>query len=294
MLTGVHRDRAVAIDAIPAELRERPQWVVWRREPRDGKPTKVPYSAQTLRRASVDDPGSWSPFEIALRRYRGGGFDGVGFVLCADDPYVGIDLDHAIDDEGVPAPWASEIIAALDSYTELSPSVRGFRIFVRARLPAVGNRRGPVEMYDRRRYMTVTGWHVPGTPTTIERREDELRTVHERFVGVPRRPEPAPTGPKVELDDRELLMRALRAANGAKFALLWGGDTSAYGGDDSRADMAMASMLAFWTRRDPGRIDRLFRASALMREKWDRPYADGTTYGHRTIARALGCQQRPA
>ena len=37
-------------------------------------------------------------------------------------------------------------------------------------------------------------------------------------------------------------------------------------------------MLAFWTGRDPDRIDRIFRSSGLYREKWDRDdYRDRTT-----------------
>lgn len=74
----------------------------------------------------------------------------------------------------------------------------------------------------------------------------------------------------VDLDDRELLEKAFAAKNGTKFSRLWAGDTSDYEGDDSAADQALCNMLAFWTGRDPGRMDRLFRASGLYREKWDR------------------------
>ena len=67
--------------AIPAELRERPQWVVWQLEHRDGKPTKVPYrvvGGAPRERASTTDPSSWAKFESALRAAPG--FDGIGFV----------------------------------------------------------------------------------------------------------------------------------------------------------------------------------------------------------------------
>src|SRR5918993_2928875 len=40
------------IEDILAPLAERPQWVNWRLEPRDDKPTKVPYTPGTNRRAS--------------------------------------------------------------------------------------------------------------------------------------------------------------------------------------------------------------------------------------------------
>ncbi|PLS86750.1 MAG: hypothetical protein CYG60_05595 [Actinobacteria bacterium] len=62
---------------------------------------------------------------------------------------------------------------------------------------------------------------------------------------------------------------------------MWGGDTSGYDGDDSRADLALCSMLAFWTG-DEHQLDRLFRRSGLYREKWER--AD---YRERTIRKAI-------
>jgi hypothetical protein len=89
-----------------------------------------------------------------------------------------------------------------------------------------------------------------------------------------------------ELSDEEIIAKCRKAKNAAKFADLFdAGDTSAYGGDDSRADQALASLMAFYTQ-DEGQLDRLFRRSALMRPKWDQKR--GTrTYGQRTIDKAL-------
>ncbi len=57
---------------IPEELKSRPQWVVWKLETRDGKPTKVPYKSETGRRASVTELMTWSAFEDALEAYEFG------------------------------------------------------------------------------------------------------------------------------------------------------------------------------------------------------------------------------
>jgi primase-polymerase (primpol)-like protein len=54
--------------AVPASLTDRPQWVAWRWEDRDGGRTKVPYSEWTGKRASTTDPSSWSTFERAAVR----------------------------------------------------------------------------------------------------------------------------------------------------------------------------------------------------------------------------------
>ncbi len=94
------------------------------------------------------------------------------------------------------------------------------------------------------------------------------------------------------LDDAELLRRARASANGEKFANLWDGDTSDYANGDnegrSEADLALCSLIAFWTGPDEDRIDGLFRQSGLMRPKWDeRHYGDGRTYGQGTIEHAL-------
>ncbi len=106
------------------------------------------------------------------------------------------------------------------------------------------------------------------------------------------------------LDDAELVRRATAAANGAKFARLWEGDTNGYAtsGNEGRseADLALCSLLAFWCGPDEDRIDALFRRSGLMRPKWDeRHYGNGRTYGQGTISKVLSSRseffsERPA
>jgi primase-polymerase (primpol)-like protein len=84
-----------------------------------------------------------------------------------------------------------------------------------------------------------------------------------------------------------LIERAHAARNGAKFAALWRGDVSAYGGDNSAADLALCNLLVFWAGGDAARVARLFRRSGLYRRKWDERRGE-MTYGDRTIATALG------
>jgi hypothetical protein len=49
---------------------------------------------------------------------------------------------------------------------------------------------------------------------------------------------------------------------------------------------ASTARLAFWTGRDPGRMDALFRSSGLMRPKWDERRGQDT-YGRRTLRFAV-------
>jgi hypothetical protein len=86
--------------------------------------------------------------------------------------------------------------------------------------------------------------------------------------------------PVRSMEDEDVLARARAAANSMKFEHLWRGDDSGYD-SASEADLALCSILAFWTQ-DVDQIDRLFRQSGLMRDKWDR-----VDYRDATIAKAL-------
>jgi putative DNA primase/helicase len=258
----------------PGELRTADQFVCWREEDRDGDITKVPYSVHGGR-ASSTNPKTWAPFEAAIAYAEEHSMSGVGFVFTEDDPYAGIDIDKCRNAEtGEIEPWAWKIVAALDSYTEVSPSGTGLHVFVKATLPGPNNRKGPVEMYESGRYFTLTGEHLGGSPTEIHERQDVLERLY-RHVFKVEKASSTTNGHKLrsaslDVGDEDLLALAKQAKNGEKFSRLWRGDTSDYGGDDSRADLALSSLLAFWTDGDTARMDHLFRQSGLYRDKWNR------------------------
>jgi len=262
-----------------------PQWVCWHAELREGKTTKIPYSPESGSRARSDDPATWGTLSEAKKAARDGDLDGIGFVFTESDPFCGVDLDACVDPEtGEIASWAGEIVGALDSYTEFSPSGTGLHVLLRAKLPPGGNRRARIEMYDRGRFFTVTGRRLRGTSHVLEERQEQLSALHDRLFSPRERDVPERQG-KVAwdrgLDDDEVLRKAASAANGARFAALWAGDRSGYA-SDSEADLALCSMLAFWVGPDETRISSLFSRSGLMREKWDRE-----DYRRRTISRAI-------
>jgi hypothetical protein len=80
-----------------------------------------------------------------------------------------------------------------------------------------------------------------------------------------------PTAPN-NVDDAQLLDKARGAKNGVRFAALYDlGNWQAEGfPSQSEADAALAGDLMFWTGNGQDRTDRLFRNSALMRDKWNR------------------------
>ena len=279
---------------IPEDLKALPQWVNWRSEQRrdNGKPTKVPYQPGGAH-ASTKTPATWSDFPTVSAAANQ--FDGVGFVLKQEDDIVGIDLDDcrcpAFDD--VVLPWAKKIIEEVDSYTEVSPSGKGFRIFVKGGpLPPQGRKKGPVEIYDSGRYMTVTGQHVPGTPMTVEHRRDALLDFHHRYFGNGSQG-PAPVEVLPPVSDQEIdarLEKAFSSGKGEKIRQLYNDDWSSHP-SPSELDLALCAYLAPWMDNDPTILDRAFRKSGLMRPKWDETHSsDGRTYGQITIAKAIGPQ----
>ena len=207
------------------------------------------------------------------------------------------DLVDEVDDA------ALDIIGRLDSYTEVSPSGTGYHVLVTGKLPDGRNRRGSVELYDTARFFTVTGDHVKRTPTRVARRQDALTAIHREYVqdtdtesaSDPEQhggaDEESPTtgaaDVDVDPDDEDLIEKARNASNGEKFERLWNGNTVGYD-SQSEADMALCCLLAFWTGGDQTQMEHLFRQSGLLREKWDEVhYADGSTYGEKTIERAI-------
>lgn len=284
--------------AIPDELKALPQWVVWAYRERSGRPTKPPYTPQTGRLAEVDIQASWGTYVQACNALATGKFTGLGFVLTASDPFCGIDLDHCIH-SGLVERWAQAIVDHFSSYTETSPSGAGLHILIRATLPGNHHRSDAIELYDRERYFTMTGQRLPGSFERIEARQEELEGLYQHLFGREEQrasePPASPQKAALELADEELIRRAMRAANGARFERLWRGDASGYRHADgtvdwSRADLALCAHLAFWTGGDALRMDRLFRQSGLYRQKWGEQRG-ALTYGQRTIARALAGHQ---
>jgi len=182
---------------IPADVKARPQWVLWQgadRKDTAGNVTgleKIPYQCDDPdRKASSTDQRTWSTYQDAVaalptalegweladpNAYRGGG---IGYVFTADDPFTGIDLDHSVDPvSGAIEPWAQAIIDDLQSYTQRSCSGTGLHVIVRATLPPGRRQDGDLQMWDTDRFFAMTGWHLPGTPATIEDRQGPLEAL---------------------------------------------------------------------------------------------------------------------
>jgi hypothetical protein len=181
-------DQAVEISfgSIPEKLQELDQWVLWKTVSRDSKSTKVPYSVYGTA-ASTTDPATWASFDNVVSTYDPSQHSGIGFVFTASDQFCGIDLDGCRDPEtGTVADWAIDEVIRFSSYTEISPSQTGLKIWITAdsslpkgrkqelRVPEIVAKTPAIEVYTQRRYFAVTG-QVYKQYHHIEHRESELQ-----------------------------------------------------------------------------------------------------------------------
>ena len=183
---------AIDVAAIPLELRERDQWVTWKCVLRKGKANKLPFNARTGAAASTTDSSTWSSFAVAMAAFRAdASLAGVGFVFSADDPFCGIDLDGCIRD-GQLTPEAQAIISEFSTYSEISPSGTGVKMFIRgnkAAIPSCCCKRvaglKQIEVYDRARFFVVTSRTLPDVSARVESRQAQLDTLCRRLWPTP-------------------------------------------------------------------------------------------------------------
>lgn len=254
----------------PELLRALPVWVLWKLEERNGRTTKVPYSANYAGRASSTNPRTWSTFEKASEKLEAspGEYCGLGVVVAKEYRIVFIDVDHCLVD-GVFDARAEDILEAFpDTYIELSQSGSGLHILALGEIPrSFKNSTNGVEMYSEKRFCAMTGNAI--VPAEVSECPSALAYTFNRYKT------PDKTKNTHELacvplmhDDKYIVDKAMR--HGGKFPLLFSGEWKSVYESHSEADAGLCAILAFWTDANPDAIDRIFRSSGLYREKWER------------------------
>lgn len=283
-------------DKIPYELKELDHWCCFKIEKVDnGRLTKRPYNPNTNEMAKSNDESTWVSFEDAVTQSVN--YDGIGFFFKA--PYVGIDLDKVENEieQYLEQPDTDNIIGefinVLETYAEISPSGTGIHLIIKGELPPRGRRRGNVEIYDTGRFFTMTGKHIGGYNGISEDEYGQLNFLHNKYIASHEKETKklnTSTGFGNDLSIEKIIDIAKKSKNSLRFTTLYEGDWTQFYDSQSEADMALANDLAFWTARDPQKMDDIFRKSNLYRDKWDEQRGD-YTYGDMTINRAVeSCQ----
>lgn len=268
---------------IPDELKELRIWALQNK--------KVPYTIKGTM-AQSNNCASWDTYSNVIRAFKSGMYEGIG--LFIEYPYFCLDLDKCVSNSEM-SEQARKIVKMVMSYSERSISKSGIHIIAKGVKPGDVCKFNKIpgmkelEIYDRARFLVMSGNHIIGTPTAAEDRQQQLERIycracelqqkdrHERLInrnsheGMPR------------LTDDEIVELLENAKNGEKFKrLFYGGDMSDYNNDWSRADAGLCGMIAFYTS-DVSSIDRIFRKSSLNRGKWEKR----EKYRERTIEWAV-------
>jgi len=282
---------------LPQELKNHPYWCVWLKN-KEG--SKIPISPITKRGAKTNDLSTFAPFPHA-KYVLGTKYNYLGLGVRILEPLCAIDIDHCVAEDGNLSTFAQEIVSTMQSYTEFSPSGKGLRIFFYvsdgfsydAKKYYINNQKLGLEVYaggGSPRYVTVTGNVLH--PNPIEDKSTEIAVILEKYMQRPLKEKKPSTEklspPMSQLADDEVIAKAGKAKNGELFSKLWNGDASGFS-SRSEADLKLCSLLAFWCGGDLAQMDRLFRQSALMRDKWDEMRGTAT-YGQTTLEKAVqGC-----
>ncbi|MEX6218664.1 phage/plasmid primase, P4 family [Mammaliicoccus sciuri] len=279
----------VNTENVPTEMAHRYQWVLWQAEQNEkNEYDKIPYQLIGLKASSVN-PSSWSNFNKTVQKLKE--YDGVGFVLTKDDDYIVLDMDDIHIDGKTYEPLtdiAKEVMEK--TWWEVSPSGTGIHAYFKGTLPDEVRRKNKsehLELYSHSRFMTFTGVN-DGITREISSDQSYINSLVERYfkrevitndvINYDITP--------VNLDDNEVIQLMARSKSAERLSKLMSGGWQDLFQSQSEADLSLLNALAFYTQKNAGQMDRIFRSSDLMREKWDE-LRGAKTYGQISIEKAI-------
>lgn len=269
-----------------------PQWICWQLIHRADKPKpdKVPTDPNTRLPINPHDPSVWMDGATALRTAQEKEL-GLGFVFTALDPFFFLDVDECVTPQGEWSLTATLLASLLQgAAVETSVSGRGLHVFGRCpgALPPHSNKNKEhhIELYSTDRFVAIGHGAIGDAGFDCS---DAITKIAQHYFPPPPdlsgiwtdEPEPGAGIP----DDEALIRKALASRSvastfddKASFRDLWEANDLVLAGtypdpvrayDESSADMALASHLAFWTGGNCEQILRLMRQSGLARDKWE-------------------------
>jgi predicted P-loop ATPase len=261
------------------EIKKLPVWLLWKKETRNGLPTKVPYKAPG-QYASSTDPATWDTYDNLVQKYyktnKFSGERGIGIVFENTANVIGVDFDKCIVD-GILDAAVERFVVEAKTYTEYSPSGTGLHLLFQKTedIELLANKHHfddfSIEIYTTGRYFTFTeNEHPLSKPLRKVDSSDFtklLETLEYPWKKV-EKPQVSQTVVTHSLEDSILLDKMFGSKNGAKIKRLWEGDVTEHNNDYSSADHSLCMHLAFWSGKNQTQIERLWLSSPLgQREK---------------------------
>lgn len=281
---------------VPEELKKLKQWgnfhKVWM--PERNKFTKIPINSMDGSPGKSNDPTTWSDFETALKGLNGfKNADGLAFYFA--NGYVGLDIDHIKDELETYYQGNHNVVADIqdltkNSYREISLSGEGIHVIFKGKITGNRRRKGQFEMYQTGRFFALTG-NVMSDGLSIESlNKTEMNTLYEYLFGkdkvIELHPEANSITP-VDLSVTDIIKKAESSSKvGTRFRMFMEGGWEEFYTSQSEADMAFANDLAFWCGRNFHKMDKIFRNSSLMRDKYDKKHG-AVTYGIGLLNKAI-------
>lgn len=287
-----------------------PNWMCWKGIPQpDGKVKKLPITPRTGKPADPSSISDHTDYDTAVAYAAANGLQ-IAFVFTPGCGLFFVDVDDCLTPDNRWSDMAQELLNRLPgAFVEVSQSGRGLHIIGSGDKPAELKCKSAAgfDIYPGKgvRFIALTGAQASGCDAA--QLQDEISAISYQYIDpdtVARAPEEWTDSPREGWsgpeDDEALIVLALksRSMKPPTFKHLWERDEDVLGEaypddqgtkpfDHNRADAALVQHLAFWTGCDCDRIDRLFRTSDLMRDKWE----DRDDYRTNTILRAVGLQK---
>ncbi len=203
-------------------LADRKRWVHWKLNGTRKVPVNINGS-----RINCHDSENWLDHASVCKAFNPNKHSGIGFVFAKGDGLTGIDLDGCRNPEtGELDDWAEEIVIDFNSYTEVSPSGTGVKIYcIGVRLSGdefllkvsigepkkKGGKAPGIEVYSERQFFTFTGKALDSVSTEVEPRQLKIEALCERYLRRPERPKNPQPSALPEPVDGERKIKCARA-----------------------------------------------------------------------------------
>ena len=265
-------------EGIPKELKEKALWCQWKfiYSGKDGeplkKPSKVLVNPRTGYYGKSNNPETFASYSIATKKlYK----DTCGMGLGVFNGYSAVDIDDCVDDNGNFSEMALDIMKAIPSYTELSPSNHGVRIIFKTDYIIdkdthyIHNSKLGLEIYisgNTYKFLTITGHALNNLPIN----KIDITPVMEKYM---KKKKPIKTHEYQEYNNQTRLS-SITPGEFRKFLnkdpvlnKAWYDHAPGHRADENQKDSRLCTKLCFYLGKDPDKINNMFMKSPYYASK---------------------------